>query len=341
MKRTLLKKIFTLNHIFLVSGFVLFIYLCHSLGFRKIADLIISFHFRFLLIFGLCLFWHGVNTLSWWLVIPPHKNIPFFKAYFVKMYSDALNILLPLFNFGGEGYRLAYLKKYFSSKTSFNGIFMDRALHFGSGFIFAALGWYFLGDEVPLFAEKKEWVIGAGIFFMVLTVVLGWGPVLSKKYNAKEFFHHRNPLLDDSGTAPIALWKLPLALCCRLLGWFLGSVEIYYILNSLGYPVAYPMAYFIASFLVFLGLLSLLVPTNWGIVEASLALLFAKMGLLPSLGLSMALIRRIRLLMFSITGLMIGAFLQRGKKQLNSTLCSGQNSPDFKKNIIQSSSSLQ
>ncbi|MBI2026247.1 MAG: flippase-like domain-containing protein [Deltaproteobacteria bacterium] len=330
---TPLKKYFTLHNLFLISGFVLFFYLCYTLGFKKIGDLIVSFNYRFILIFALCLFWHAVNTLSWWLIIPPNKGVSYPKAYFVKMYTDALNIILPLFNMGGEGYRLMYLKKHFSAKTSLNGIFLDKALHFGSGFIFAFFGWYFLNEQVPLFAEKKEWVIGAGIFFMGLTFVLGWGPVLSKKYK-------KQIDVEQAIVPNIALWRVPLALFFRLVGWLLGSLEIYYVLHSLGHPVVYEMAYFITSFLVFLGLLSLIIPTNWGILEGSMVVLFSKLGLIPSVGLSLALIRRMRLLIFSVCGLISGYFLQRQKKRLNSPMCSGPNSHGFKKNIMDSSSQV-
>ncbi|HSE95895.1 MAG TPA: lysylphosphatidylglycerol synthase domain-containing protein [Methylomirabilota bacterium] len=88
----------------------------------------------------------------------------------------------------------------------------------------------------------------------------------------------------------------------HLLGWVAGAVEVWVALTLLGSPVAFTTALVIEAGITGVRSASFLVPASIGVQEGSVVALFVALGLGASLGLTFAIVRRIREALWVVAG---------------------------------------
>jgi putative membrane protein len=98
-----------------------------------------------------------------------------------------------------------------------------------------------------------------------------------------------------------------------LLGWFLGTGEVWLALYFLGYPVGWVEALLIESLAQAVRGAAFLIPGALGVLEGGYIVLGSLIGLPSTVGLTLALARRVRELCLGIPGLLAWQFTE-GKR---------------------------
>ena len=77
-------------------------------------------------------------------------------------------------------------------------------------------------------------------------------------------------------------------------GWFTGTFEVYWIAKILGMPIGFAEAWLLEALIQVLRIITFLIPSSIGTQEGGILLIFMQFGFDKSLGLTFAIIRRIR-----------------------------------------------
>ncbi|MBI1976593.1 MAG: flippase-like domain-containing protein [Candidatus Omnitrophica bacterium] len=104
-----------------------------------------------------------------------------------------------------------------------------------------------------------------------------------------------------------------LSILFHFLGWALGIVEIYLIMRFLHIEISWGQAWILESLLQLVKALSFLIPAALGTQEGGALLLCTGLGLGSASGISLALVRRFRELVWAGVGLLLWVWLMRPK----------------------------
>ncbi len=113
----------------------------------------------------------------------------------------------------------------------------------------------------------------------------------------------------DAALARLGAWRTAASLGCFVLGWAIGAVEIYLILNWVGDTVDWQTALAVETGSVILDGMLFFVPAKVGTQEGGKVAIFAALGLSPVRGLTVGVVRRIRELVYAAVGLIALAWL--------------------------------
>ena len=100
-------------------------------------------------------------------------------------------------------------------------------------------------------------------------------------------------------------WRLAGLLMLHVLGWFLGTLEIYVILHVLGEPMPFVSVYLFHALMIVINAAFFFVPLGMGVFEGGHAFLFHVMGLDAQVGLAVGIVRRVRRLFWMQVGLVL------------------------------------
>ena len=96
----------------------------------------------------------------------------------------------------------------------------------------------------------------------------------------------------------------------HIVGWVVGSLEVYLVLQWLGVEASLADALVVDAFATGMRFIGFAVPSALGVLEGSYMIAFGALGFGTGLGLSYALIRRLRLVIWSALGLLALALLR-------------------------------
>jgi uncharacterized protein (TIRG00374 family) len=96
----------------------------------------------------------------------------------------------------------------------------------------------------------------------------------------------------------------------HLIGWVAGSLEVYLVLRWLRVDVSLVGAFAIDAFGTGIKFLAFAVPGALGVLEGGFMLVFGALGLGSGLGLAFTLIRRLRMVIWALLGLLVLALLR-------------------------------
>jgi hypothetical protein len=108
----------------------------------------------------------------------------------------------------------------------------------------------------------------------------------------------------DAVLSRLGPWRASASLGCFVLGWAVGAAEIYLILYWVGAAVDWPTAVALETGSVLIDGMLFFVPAKIGTQEGGKVVLFAALGLSPTRGLTVGVVRRIRELTYAGLGLL-------------------------------------
>lgn len=272
---------------------------------------------------GFALLWlvpfHGLPLLldahAWRLLLDKRVSLPF--LWWIATVREAVNRLLPVVGVGGEivGIRLARWRVPDASRVTAS-VIVEVLVTIAVQYAFAALG------LVLLLAATQESVgaktIGVALALSLPIPVLGF--VLMRRggvFHAIERFAGR--LLGDSHRllqgvdgkrldADIDALMSRAGLLFRaffwqLAGYVAGALEIYWALALLGHPISIGGAIAIEAMTQAVRHAAFMVPGGLGVQEATVVLLAQMFGVDREAALSLALVKRVRELLFGALAL--------------------------------------
>lgn len=255
--------------------------------------------------------------VGWWLLFPPEQRPSVWSCMAFRFVREGANALLPLAQIGGDfiGARCLALRGVRGSVAAAS-VIVDVLLQAISQLAFAIVGLVLLiamGGE-----ELIVWPIAIGIalalpalggFLLlqgergqrvvnrVLSMFAGdrnwlvFGAVEDLFARLDAFYSYRRGLIRS------VTWHLA--------GWFVGAIEVWAVLNFMGYHIDFGDAVIIESLLHAVRGAAFAVPGALGAQEGGLIVLCAIFGVPPEAALALSLVKRIPDLVLGVPGLLL------------------------------------
>ncbi len=322
----------------MLLGIGVFLFMVVQLGLDNLIAQLNKIGLWFLFIIVLSLAWQCLHALSWKLILDV-KNYPvnFITLLRLKFTSDAINMLVPSANLGGDAIRGYLLQKSIPLTYATSSIVVDKTLDYIAKLIFMVLGLTLTLIFVPL---PKYWAEIAIVFLLILFVFNGFlvfvqiRGLLNSSLKLVKFIPplrkylerrtNKIQLLDEDikksylQNPRIILQGSLLHLSARVLGVF----EIWLILWLLETDLHFVESVFISSLTNIANTAFFIIPGQWGVAEGAQFFLIKFIGGSKVIGLSLGVIRRIRRLIFTGLGL-ITFWLNSREKIVNQETAKG------------------
>lgn len=312
-------------------GVGVFIYLVYSMGWRNILDNIANFGGWFVVILLVQMVWVVLQAISWYII----QNSLFQRAellFFIriKIISDTMNTVLPTANLGGDAMRAYLVKPRIPLKEGVAGIMVDKTVESIAGTLFMAFG---ILITILFFPIPRALVTPAIVCLLALMAAIalliffqfrgfyrsamnlfGWVPAVRRLLQEKEEMlctldENMRRLYLTGGV------NIPLAIGLHFLARLVGVLEVVIVLRVLNQPVGFLGAWFISAAVTIANTILFIVPGHWGVQEGMYVLVLKTMYFSGSVGLSLAVIRRIRRIFLLGFGLLL-LHLEKGAQEI-------------------------
>jgi uncharacterized protein (TIRG00374 family) len=258
-----------------------------------------------------------LHTLGWRCAFT--RAVGLGRLFAVRLAGEALNVTMA--SVGGEPVKVYLLRGRVPVVEASATVVLDKTTITVAQGVFLAIG---LG--LAWAAERlPPWLFEAAAWLLVIEILAVAGFVLVQLAGV---FGRATRVLNRLGLAlgqdqlgridrALAAFyrqspaRLAAAILCHLLGWVAGSLEIYLLLLWLGVPVTVTDALLIEALGTAVAFVAFMVPARLGAFEGGHMVIFSALGLGAGLGLSLALIRRLRVILWCAIGVLILALGDR------------------------------
>ena len=275
-------------------------------------------------VLGLYLAAFSIDSLTWHLTLTsiPMSAKGLYRTWKVRLVGESFNAVMPAAGMGGEPIKAALLKSHYGIGygEATASIILARTINLIALILFLVVGFAFMLGAPALPASYKA-MAGAGLVVLVIGTLVVFavqrlrftslaGSWLSQWRFAKRVelvLHHifeMDARLVQFYTAHrqrfawAGLWAF--------LNWVLGAVEIYYALYFLGHPVSFVDAWIIEAVAQLVRTGTFFIPASIGAQEGAFLLVCAAMTGSPALGVAVAVVRRIREIVWIVWGMGLG-----------------------------------
>ncbi|MDA8166046.1 MAG: flippase-like domain-containing protein [Desulfobacteraceae bacterium] len=309
-----------------MAGLALLIGLVAYQGFTDVGSALAEAGWGILAVTACYPFGLLTDTIGWRLLLPAGVRPRLRAMLGPRWICDAVNFLLPAAQLGGDLVRARLLAwRGIPASQVGASVVVDIVTGVATEILFALLGVFFL-IRYEGFSRTTMVVAASMLLFIVLVATFflmqHFGLFRRVTRLASSLVRVGNwdalignaAALDDAITATYrrrrelfhsSLW--------RLLGWFLGVVEVWLALHFLGHPVGVGQAVMLESLGQAIRHAFFVVPGALGVQEAGFILLGTVVGIRPEIGLSISLIKRVREILIGLPALLLWQ-LQEGRR---------------------------
>lgn len=316
------------QNLFFMFGIVMLAVMLTQLDYRQVWDGLKSAGYWFFAVVALWAFLYMFNTATWYIIIKSGSNEPtkinFFWLYKITVSGFALNYTTPCGLMGGEPYRVMSLSPKIGPERASSSVILYAMTHIFSHFLFWILSIliYLLTEPLNFFMGIILTSAGAfcllGVWFFIKGYRKGMAVRLmnllkhipgAKKW-ARGFVERHKEQLDTIDSQIAALHNqnrksfvsaVLLELACR----FCSAFEIMFILLVLTADVSFAQCVLILAFTSLFANLLFFIPLQLGGREGGFIMSTAGLALSASAGIFVALIVRIRELIWTAIGLLL------------------------------------
>ena len=321
----------TVKLLLLLLGGLLLVFFIWRMGFSDILSNLQTLSWKFLLLVGFASLWDVVCTAAWSMTLFGEAGYPKFRSiYCARMAGEAFNVLTPFMNMGGEPVKVYLMRKHVPVEKASASVIIDRTIHTLAGLAFVLIGVGFGISKLVLPLSLKLALCG-GLFIFALklallliiqqkkpaTALLKLLSRFKKKTDWLEAKKQKAALLDASLAQFYQKGKrrFAFAFLLHFTGRILRAGEMWLILHFWGVDVTFGAAWLIAAVTTAINTVSAFIPGSMGISEGGQAFVLANLGLSASLGLSMGIVRRLRLFSWNIVGLALMFIQEKSTKE--------------------------
>jgi uncharacterized protein (TIRG00374 family) len=310
--------------LFGMVGLGLLVSVLASIDLGQVVDLMGRVGWGFLLVLFVACLTFTADVGSWLAVLPglPLDVRSLAALWKVRLVGEMLNIVTPAAGVGGEPAKALILINGFGlePREAIASVLVAKTTILLSYIPFLAIG---VGLMLATPQVPRDYFVAAGIGLAIYTAAIG-GFALVQRYRIASrlggylhryrFAARLERILNEVRAvdhelerlyvlAPRRLWS---SLGLAFLGWMLGAAELFVISALLGYPLSLADVWMIEAVVQLLRQATGFIPGSLGVTEASMLLLFAVFTGDPSVGVAVALIRRLRELVFIAGGMAFG-----------------------------------
>ncbi len=316
------------QNLFFAFGIAMFAVMLSQLDYREVWDGLKSAGYWFFAVLALWGVLYVLNTAAWYIIIKSGSEektkINFFWLYKITVSGFALNYTTPCGLMGGEPYRIMALSPKIGTERASSSVILYAMTHIFTHFIFWLLSifLYLLTEKLTFFMGVILSLAGAfcvlGLWFFIKGYRKGLAVRLMnfvrhipglKKW-ARGFIDKHKEQLDTVDSQIAALHNqnpktfvsaVLLELVCR----FCSAFEIMFILLVLMDGVSFAQCVLILAFTSLFANLLFFIPLQLGGREGGFIMSTAGLALSAGAGIFVALIVRVRELVWTAIGLLL------------------------------------
>ena len=318
------KKILRIS---LVIGVLLLFLFIYFIGPRQIWENIKKLTWQnFLFLFFLRLIHSVLRTVSWKIIMERYeRKTPFFTLYAARLAGDALGYLTPSAQLGGEPIRAMMVNKS-NLEKSFASVIVDKTVEIANQIVLTIIGIIVAITLVPLPGKYEDvliaFVMGAAFFVTLALIkqkqgIFIWIINFLKKLKIRfRFIEKREERIREVDAHISNFYKhhkkvFLFVFLLNTLIFLLWTTEIYLTLFFIGAGgVTFIKSYLIVSLGAFMVMLPTM-PASLGTYEITYVSIFVLLNLGVDKGMTLILIRRIIMLIYSGAGLLLMTKRQR------------------------------
>ncbi|MBI3251878.1 MAG: flippase-like domain-containing protein [Candidatus Omnitrophica bacterium] len=314
----------------LATGFVILWATVRAVGWESILSHLNAVGFKFLPVLLIYAFIFAFDTLGWRYAFPKNlpTRVPFGDLCRIRLIGETLNHLIPwAASLGGEPIKAELLRRRHGIRLSegFASILIVHTTFWLSLNLFVIGGVAVTFKTLPLTPVLRNSVVaflivlGIGALLLVAGLHLGifkrvhaigktfrwWGDESEEK---KTRFLELDDQIKKFYTANFRSFFL--SAFFNFLGWFAGIFEVYFLSKILGWNISWEQAWLFEALIQVLRITTFFIPSSIGAQEAGIVLIFLQFGFEKSLGLTFAVLRRIREMVWLGIGLVLSLALE-------------------------------
>ncbi len=307
----------------LAGGVALFALLLADTDLAAIAGEVIDLRWGILAILATYMVAFICDTVSWHLTLDPLPWTArlYYRVWKIRMVGEAFNDILPLGSFGGEPVKamLAMRTLDLGPHAVTASLVLARTINTLALVLFLVFG-FVLVLQANALPPSVKWLSGAGLGLLLIGVAglvavqrlqltsavstrlfgcslaarlqRALGHIREVDGRLVRFYRHRQP-------------QFFCAIVFSLLNWALGAAEAYLTLTLLGQSITYFDAWIIESAAQLVRAGAFFVPAAIGVQEGAYVFITGLLLGRPDAGLTMALVRRLRQILWIGWGLVI------------------------------------
>jgi len=313
--------------LFFLLGLALFGFLIYKFNLKILAENLAKLGPKFIFILLVAFIWVVAYSLAWEIFLKRlNHNIKLSHIFRIKVAGEAINSMTPLSWGGGDPARIWMLKEHIPVQEGTASVVVDRTLNNLAIALFMIIGLVIsffkislptpmrlgllvailviVGSAIFLYYRSHE---GLFQFFLDLLQKLRIKKNFSEKTlkNVTEIDGHISEFYKANKKGFVAAWSL------HFFGRLCGVLEIYLAAIFMGFPLEILDAYLLASMTVIVNMLFVFIPGSLGVMEGAFAGVFSLLHLDPSVGASIQVVRRLRVVFFGVLGLIFMSGLKK------------------------------
>jgi hypothetical protein len=301
-------------------GVAVLVVLIRRVGWQEVVEALAQIRWGFVPILALAGARLLIRAFAWTRCVERSSRLPLRTAFAATMSGDALGNLTPLGPFVGEPAKAALVRDRVPLVAALSALALENLCYVLSVVIVIALGLMALLYAFDLPAALRQAGLAALGAIFILLAVLPWlvwrrpravagvvdrlardRPRLSRQVERLRAVEGRLVLVYEQSRA-----RLASVLAAETLFHVLGVAEIYVVLWLMsGSPPALLSAFILETQNRLFTVLFKIVPLRIGVDEAGAGFLANLLGLGTASGVALALVRKIRILFWSVTGALL------------------------------------
>jgi len=275
-------------------------------------------------VLGLYLAAFSIDSLTWHLTLTSISMSAkgLYRTWKVRLVGESFNAVMPAAGMGGELVKATLLKTHYGVGygEAVASIVLARTINLIALVLFLVIGFAFIlgAPELPVFYKVMA---GAGLVALsfgtfvafalqrlqVASLAGSWLSQWRFAKGAERVLHH----IFEMDARLVGFYtahrrRFAWAAFWAFLNWVLGAIEIYYALYFLGHPVSVVDAWIIEAVAQLVRTGTFFIPASIGAQEASFLLVCGAMTGSPALGVAVAVVRRIREIVWIVWGMGVG-----------------------------------
>ena len=251
-------------------------------------------------------------------------RISFIDALYTQISGDAFNSITPFLGFGGEPWKARHLARFVPVDDASHAIIQSRIIHAISGVLFTAL---ILGMTVWLvdLSAHPGYAYGMGVVAVLMLLIFGlllWVSMSKVPSHITRFLLARLKLLDEFRHFQPGWKKVGAAIALKMAGRIGKFLELFLIFYVLDIDPELVDIILVEAMVMLSVSLFFFVPQGLGVNEAGILAAFSIAGLAAASGIAFGLLRRARMLAYTLIGLLVyllGTVTRFGSKRYDTT----------------------
>ena len=314
-----------LKFAYLLVGIAILVLVAGEIELEEVGALVIQVGWGFAVVVGVYFLAFVIDSFSWQLALTgiPLDAAWLYRMWKVRMVGEVFNSVLPAAGMGGEPVKAVLLKKHYAIgyRESTASLILAKTINLIALVAFLGTGFILMVNSQALPGSFKlvaglglgAFALGIFLFFAVqrLKITSLTGSWIGRRRlgrRIEELLHHVRDMDDRlAGFYSGHGVRFAGAVGLALVNWLLGAVEIYITMIFLDRPISFTDAWIIEAAAQLVRAGTFFIPASIGAQEGVFLLIYGAMTGSPALGAAVAVVRRLREIMWILWGLLLGS----------------------------------